>query len=126
MTAADLAAIIAGVTSLAVVAALTLMVVRLSRTLAEVTAVLDEVRTQALPALAEATEVVRRAGEETERVGSILDAAEAVSTRVDGASRAAYVALSKPVIKTAAAATGAQRAARKLRGREPQPTPRTR
>ena len=44
----------------------------------------------------------------------------------DGASRAAYVALSKPVIKTAAAATGAQRAARKLRGREPQPARRPR
>ena len=102
------------------------MVVRLTRTLAEVTAVLEQVRAEALPALHEATEVVRRAGEETERVGSILDAAEAVSTRVDGASRAAYVALSKPVIKTAAAATGAQRAARKLRGREPQPAPRTR
>jgi hypothetical protein len=102
------------------------VVVRLTRTLAEVTVVLEEVRTQALPALAEATAVVRRAGEETERVGSILDAAEAVSTRVDGASRAAYVALSKPAIKTAAAATGAQRAARRLRGRDPQPAPQER
>ena len=117
MTAADLAAVVACVTALGVVAALTVLVVRLSRTLAEVAAAVTDIREQALPALEEATAAVRTAGAETERVGQIIDAAEAVSSRVDGASRAAYVALSRPVIKTAAAATGAQRAARKLRGR---------
>ena len=118
MSAVDLAAVVAAVTSLAVVVVLTVVVLRLARTVADVAAVLDEVRSDALPALWEATDAVRRAGEETQRVGEILDAAEAVSSRVDGASKAAYVALSRPVIKTAAAATGAQRAARKLRGRE--------
>jgi hypothetical protein len=125
MTASDLAAVVAAVTSLAVVAVLTVVVVRLARTVAAVAAALEEVRDQALPALHDATEAILRAGEETERVADILDAAEAVSSRVDGASRAAYVALSKPVIKTAAAATGAQRAARKLRGRD-EPPPRRR
>jgi uncharacterized protein YoxC len=118
VTAADLASIVAAVTCLAVVAVLTVVVTRLSRTLAEVAAAVEDIRGEALPALREATDAVRRAGEETERVGQIIDAAEAVSTRVDGASKAAYVALSRPVIKTAAAATGAQRAARRLRGRE--------
>lgn len=118
MSAADLAAVVACVTSLAVVAALTAMLLRLSRAITEVAAVVEEVRAEALPALREATAAVRRAGEETERVTEILDAAEAVSSRVDGASKAAYVALSRPVIKTAAAASGAQRAARRLRGRE--------
>ncbi|HYI60847.1 MAG TPA: hypothetical protein VEW93_03470 [Acidimicrobiales bacterium] len=125
MSAADLAAVIGTVTALAVVAVLTVVVTRLARTVRDVAAALDEVRGEALPALREATEAVRRAGEETARVNEILDAAEAVSSRVDGASRAAYVALSKPVIKTAAAATGAQRAARKLRGRD-EPPPRSR
>lgn len=118
MTATDLASVLAAVTCLAVVAALVLMVARLSRAVADIAATVEEVRAEALPALREATDTVRRAGEETERVSQILDAAEAVSTRVDGASKAAYVALSRPVIKTAAAATGAQRAARRLRGRE--------
>lgn len=118
MTAADLASVLAAVTCLAVVAVLAVVVARLARTVSEVAAAVEEVRTEALPALREATDAVRRAGEETERVSQILDAAEAVSTRVDGASKAAYVALSRPVIKTAAAATGAQRAARKLRGRD--------
>ena len=118
MSAVDLAAIIAAVAALAVVAALTLVVVRLTRTTTELAEALAEVRDEALPALREATAVVRHAGEEAERVTEILDAAEALSQRMDGASKAAYVALSRPVIKTAAAASGAQRAARKLRGRE--------
>lgn len=118
MSAADLAAVVACITALAVVAVLTALVLRLTRTLAEVAAAVADIRDEALPALAEATAAVRAAGAETERVGQIIDAAEAVSSRVDGASKAAYVALSRPVIKTAAAATGAQRAARKLRGRE--------
>lgn len=118
MTALDLAAVIAAVASLAVVVALTLVVVRLARTTAELAATLSQVRDEVLPALRDATEAVRRAEGETQRVGEILDAAEALSDRVDGASRVAYVALSKPVIKTAAAASGAQRAARKLRGRD--------
>ena len=118
MTATDLASVLAAVTCLAVTAVLAVVVARLARTVSEVASAVEEVRTEALPALREATDAVRRAGEETERVSQILDAAEAVSTRVDGASKAAYVALSRPVIKTAAAATGAQRAARKLRGRE--------
>ncbi len=118
MSAVDLAAVIAGVASLGVVVALTLVVVRLARTTAELAEVITEVRDEALPALREATEVVRQAGGEAQRVTEILDSAEALSQRVDGASKVAYVALSRPVIKTAAAASGAQRAARKLRGRE--------
>lgn len=118
MTAADLASVLVAVTCLAVVAVLAVVVARLARTVAEVADAVVDIREAALPALQEATDAVRRAGEETERVSQILDAAEAVSTRVDGASKAAYVALSRPVIKTAAAATGAQKAARKLRGRE--------
>lgn len=118
MTAVDLAAVIAAVAALGVVVALTLVVGRLTRTTTELAQALTEVRDEALPALREATEVVRHAGEEAERVTEILDAAEVLSQRMDGASKAAYVALSRPVIKTAAAASGAQRAARKLRGRD--------
>lgn len=118
MSAAELASVLAAVTCLAVVAVLTVLVLRLSKAVTDVAVAVEEIRAEALPALREATDAVARAGEETERVGQIIDAAEAVSTRVDGASKAAYVALSRPVIKTAAAATGAQRAARRLRGRE--------
>jgi hypothetical protein len=117
VSAADLAAVVASVTCLAVVATLTVMLVRLSRLVEELSSALRDVRRETLTALADATDAVRHAGEEADRVSEILDAAEAVSSRVDGASKVAYLALSRPVIKTAAAATGAQRAARKLRGR---------
>lgn len=118
MSAADLAAIIVAVTSLAAVAALTVVLLRTARVLREATAALADVRTRAVADLDAAAGAVHEAAGEVARVAEILDAAEAISSRVDGASRAAYVALSRPVIKTAAAATGAQRAARRLRGRE--------
>jgi hypothetical protein len=118
VSAADLAAVIATVTCLAVIATLTFMLVRLARVVEELAVALSEVRGEALRAVAEATEAAQRASAEATRVNEILDAAEAVSSRVDGASKVAYLALSKPVIKTAAAATGAQRAARKFRGRD--------
>jgi hypothetical protein len=71
-----------------------------------------------LPALADATAAVVEVREQVERVDEILGAAESISSRIDGASRVAYLALSKPVIKTAAVATGTRRAARRLRSAE--------
>ncbi len=115
MTAGDLAAVVAGVMSLAAVAVLTWAALLLRRTALELRAVVAEVRTEALPALRDASAAVAAAGGEIERVDQLIDAAESISARIDGASRVAYLALSKPVIKTAAVATGAQRAARRLR-----------
>jgi hypothetical protein len=114
----DLAAVIAAVLSLVAVAVLTFAVVSLARTLRELRGLVEEIHTQALPALAEATAAVVDARGEVERVDGILDAAESISSRIDGASRVAYFALSKPVIKTAAVATGTRRAARRLRSSE--------
>ena len=115
MSAADLAAVIVSVLCLAAVAALTYVTVVLLRTVREVRATVAQVNDEALPALRSATATVDLAREEVERVEEILDAAEAMSSRIDGASRVAYLALSKPVIKTAAAAAGTRRAARRLR-----------
>jgi len=116
MSAADLAAVVVSVASLAVVAVLTAVVIALLRTVRELRALMEEVRGKALGALRSATDGVNDAREEMDRVQEILDAAEAVSSRIDGASRVAYLALSKPVIKTAAVASGTRRAARRLRG----------
>ena len=118
LTAGDLAAVVVSVLALVAVGALTGAVLLLLRTMRGVRDVLDEIRTEALPALQAATAALGDATAEVERVDEILDAAEAISSRVDGASRAAYLALSKPVIKTAAVATGTRRAARRLRSPE--------
>jgi hypothetical protein len=118
VSAIDLAAVVASVLSLAAVAVLTVMVMSLAKRLRELRALLVAIQEEALPALADATAAVVDVREEAERVDGILDAAEAISSRIDGASRVAYLALSKPVIKTAAVATGTRRAARRLRSTE--------
>jgi hypothetical protein len=118
VSAIDLAAVVAAVVSLVAVGVLTFATVAVLRALRELRSLIEAVRTEALPALADATAAVVDTRAEVERVEGILDAAEAVSSRIDGASRVAYLALSKPVIKTAAVATGTRRAARRLRGPE--------
>jgi hypothetical protein len=115
MSAADLAAVVVSVVSLAAVAALTVVLLLLLRSLRDLRAAVATLQGRTLPMLDEARAATVRAAEEAERVGEILDVAESVSARVDGASRVAYLGLSRPVIKTAAVATGAQRAARRLR-----------
>ena len=53
------------------------------------------------------------------RFDRVLGSAEAISSRVEGASRVTRMALSTPVIKTVALATGTGKAARRLREEEP-------
>ena len=118
MSAIDLAAVVAAVLSLVAVAVLTVAVIAMARTIRDLRKVVTEIQRDALPALAEATAAVTDARLEVERVDGILDAAESISSRIDGASRVAYLALSKPVIKTAAVASGTRRAARRLRTTE--------
>lgn len=115
MSGGDLAAVTVSVLALVAVAVLTWVTLLLLSALRDVRNAVEQVRAEALPALQAATAALAEATAEVERVGEILDAAEAISSRMDGASRAAYVALSKPVIKTAAVATGTRRAARRLR-----------
>jgi hypothetical protein len=64
--------------------------------------------------LAELRESVEEARDDLDRFDRVLGSAEAISSRVEGASRVARVALSTPVIKTVALASGTGRAARRL------------
>jgi hypothetical protein len=66
-----------------------------------------------------ASAVVAEAREDLDRFDRVLGSAEAISDAVSGSGRVARAALSTPVIKTAAFATGTTRAVRKLRGKEP-------
>ena len=50
-----------------------------------------------------------------DRFDAVLGSAEAITANVEGVSRVARAALSGPVIKTVALASGTQRAARRLR-----------
>ena len=81
MSAIELAAVVAAVLSLAAVAVLAVAVVSLARTLRELRELVADIQTEALPALAEATAAVVDARHEVDRVDSLLDAAESISSR---------------------------------------------
>ena len=115
MSAADLAAVIAGVLALGAVAAVAVMVVRLQRGIDELTRTLQEVRDVAVPASTAAAEHAARIEDELRRADGLLERAEVVSARAETLSKVTYKAVADPVIRTAAAMKGTGRAARRLR-----------
>lgn len=125
MTAGDLAVVLAAVLCSVGFAAL---IVVLLRVLDATRSLRDEVtalRLETHPLLAElrastadAKSAVVEAREDLERFDRVLGSAEAISGAVAGGSRVARAALSAPVIKTAALATGTSRAVNRLRRKE--------
>ena len=73
---------------------------------------------EAIPAVTELRAVVRTASGEVERIDDLLDVATAIGDRVDTATEATYKALTSPVIKGVAIASGTRRAAQRLRRRD--------
>jgi hypothetical protein len=124
MTAGELAVLLAAVLCCIGFAAL---VVALLRVLDMLHALRDEVahlRAETAPLLAElerstasAAAVIDTARSDLDRFDRVLGSAEAISSAVSGSGAIARAALSTPVIKTAAFATGTQRAWRRLRRR---------
>jgi hypothetical protein len=66
----------------------------------------------------DARDAVEDARRDLDRFDRVLGSAEAISGAMAGSSRVARTALSAPVIKVAAIATGTSRAARRLTRRE--------
>lgn len=125
MTAGELAVLLAAVLCCIGFAAL---VVALLRVLDMLRSLRDEVahlRAETTPLLAElersttsAAAVIDTARSDLDRFDRVLGSAEAISSAVSGSGAIARAALSTPVIKTAALATGTQRAWRRLRRRD--------
>ena len=118
MTATELAAIIAAISSVAIVVLLAVLLVAVTRTLAEVRVSVEEVRRQALPLLDDASRTVATANAELVKVDELVDSASSISGTVDAASHLFYLAFSNPVIKAMALATGTAKAGRALRKRD--------
>lgn len=124
MSAGDLALLLA-----ATLCALgfTALVVVLSRVLATLRALRDEVEllrqrtTPLIDDLRESTDsardAMREAQRDLQRFDRVLGSAEAISGAMTGSGRLARQALSTPVIKTAAVATGIRRIVQRLRPR---------
>ena len=126
MTSGELALVIGAVLCCIGFAALILVLVRVLDTMKVVRLEIATLRTETAPLLAElrastesARAMVDGARRDLDRFDRVLGSAEAISGAVSGGGRVARAALSTPVIKTAALATGTSRAVRRLRGRSP-------
>ncbi len=122
MTAGDLAVVIAAVLCCIGFAALVVVLMRVLDSLRVLRTEVTTLRAETAPLLADlrdSTIAARRtmdeARDDLDRFDRVLGSAEAISGAVSGGSRVARVALSTPVIKTAAFATGTGRAVRRLR-----------
>ena len=95
-------------------AALIVVLVRMMDALKDLRTEVENLRAETGPLLEELRSSVDVARDDLDRFDRVLGSAEAISSRVEGASRVARVALSTPVIKTVALASGTGRAARRL------------
>jgi hypothetical protein len=120
----DLAAV---VVTIAAVASTTLLVVvslALLSTVRRTRRVLERVNREAAPALVSLQAAAEDARHELGRVDGLLDRADTISATLEDASRLSYLAVSGPVIKAAALASGVRVGARRLRqGPENSPPP---
>jgi hypothetical protein len=126
MTAGELALVVGAVLCVIGFAALVVALLRVLDALrllrnevaalrADTGPLLDELRSSTHEARAAMSE----ARSDLDRFDRVLGSAEAISDAVSGGGRVARAALSAPVIKTAALATGTSRAVRRLRRKEP-------
>ena len=125
MTAGELAVLIAAVLCCIGFAALIVVLVRVLDTMRDLRGEVVSLRQETGPLLAElrmstadARQTMEEARDDLERFDRVLGSAEAISGALSGSGRVARVALSTPVIKTAALATGTSRAVRRLRRKE--------
>lgn len=125
MTAGELAVVLAAVMCCIGFAALVVVLVRVLDSLRVLRAEVESLRSETRPLLAELRETTGdaraamvEARTDLDRFDRVLGSAEAISSAVSGGGRVARAALSAPVIKTAAIATGTTRAVRRLRRKE--------
>lgn len=125
MTAGDLAVVLAAVLCSIGFAALIVVLLRVLDTMRSLRAEVSALREETGPLLVElrastddAKLTMAEARDDLVRFDRVLGSAEAISGAVAGGSRIARAALSTPVIKTAAVATGTTRAVRRLRRKE--------
>ncbi|MGZ4673810.1 MAG: DUF948 domain-containing protein [Ilumatobacteraceae bacterium] len=125
MTAGDLAVVLAAVLCSLGFAALIVVLSRVLDTMRSLRNEVTALRVETNPLLAElrastaeARTAMVEARDDLQRFDRVLGSAEAISGAVAGGSRVARAALSAPVIKTVALATGTSRAVGRLRRKE--------
>jgi uncharacterized protein YoxC len=117
MSAGQIAVLIASCACVLAVVGLLVVMGSLRRQVRDLTRVVDDLRHQTVPLVAEAHRVMDQAATEMERVGAVLESTESVHTTVDSASRLAYRAFANPVVKVLAVRAGAAGGMRRLKAR---------
>jgi hypothetical protein len=115
MSASDWAAATLGVAVAVLVGGLLVVLALLTATLRSLRRSIDDLRRESLAAVDELRDLAQEAAGEVDRVGALLDAADLVGQRLDGASRLAARTVSSPVVKALAIGTGTRRAVRRMR-----------
>jgi hypothetical protein len=115
MSASDWAAATLGVAVAVLVGGLLVVLALLTATLRSLRRSIDDLRRESLAAVDELRDLAHEAAGEVDRVGALLDAADLVGQRLDGASRLAARTVSSPVVKALAIGTGTRRAVRRMR-----------
>jgi uncharacterized protein YoxC len=115
MSGADVAAVVVAIASVVAVVLLVVALVAITRTLAAMRLTVEQLRRETLPVVNELHRTVTTANVELERLGGLLETAQSVSATVDSASHLLYLAVSNPLIKAMAVATGTAKAAKALR-----------
>ena len=125
MSAGDLAIVIAAVLCSIGFAALIVVLMRVLDALRVLRNDVSTMRAEMLPLLGDlrtstvdAKATIDAARHDLDRFDRVLGSAEAISDAVAGTGRITRAALSAPVIKTAALATGTSRAMKRLRRKE--------
>jgi hypothetical protein len=117
VSASDLVAVILAAVALVAVAALAVVCARLARLGRELAATVDTLAATVPAATAELADAARQAGDQVDRLEALIRTGGSIAETVDTATHATLRAISTPVIKGAALASGTSRAARRLRGR---------
>jgi hypothetical protein len=116
MTALELVTVLCAVAALAAAVVLTLLAARVHRAAGQLAEAVRAFDATATPAVEELRAAARRAVDEVDRLDDLLDVAGSIGQRVDTATEVTYRALTSPVIKGVALASGTRRAATRLRG----------
>lgn len=131
MTAGELGVVLAAVLCCIGFAALIVVLMRVLDTLKALRDEVATLRAETGPLLVElrsstqgATAAVEQARSDLDRFDRVIGSAEAISGAMAGSGRVARAALSTPVIKTAALATGTSRAVKRLRSKNDVNVPR--
>ena len=116
MSALELLTVIISVLALLAAMVMAILCFRLRGLAVDLAAAVEAFEAEAIPAAEQLRMVAESAVHDVARVEALLDLSESIGTRVDSATDATYRALTSPIIKGVAIASGTRRAAGRLRG----------